>query len=235
VFLSDTHYVVENFAETIAKSINDGKKVVFDSSILLYSAYDRFTHRVDLGGQTIHYGKPVMLFDRKTFFYILNGFDEATTLAYENEFMLERFVNAGLPEIIQGKVFHILHSPENDFGKIKLPCERCTMFPRWKFATESETGDFPLALKDDKELFNQFVFIDPILGLKMFECPNCGFCGCIESYKYKRLILDHKMTEAPKKLFDGRLGRDLGALYEKITTVDNDYNAKLAFLKTSYY
>ena len=101
--------------------------------------------------------------------------------------------------------------------------------------TEEETGEFPFSLKDDRELFEQFVFIDPILGLRMFECPNCGFCGCLENYKYKKLIVDHKITEAPKKLFDGRLGRDMGMLYEKMTKVNNDYNAKLAFLKTSYY
>jgi len=236
VFLSDTHYVVEGFAEKIAKAINDNKSVVFDSTILLYSAYDGFTHKVDSGGQTTHYGKPIMLFDRKMFFYILNGFDEATTMAYEREYMLERFVNTGEKDIIQSHVFHILHSPDNEFGKIKQSCERCsTMFPRWKFATEEETGSFPLSLKDDKELFEQFTFIDPVLGLKMFECPNCGFCGCIENYKYKKLIMDHKITEAPKKMFDGRLGRDMGELYEKMNKVNNDYNSKMAFLKTSYY
>ena len=239
IFLSDTAYPITTFVANISNSIMKGNsRLIFDSTTVLYTAYDAFRHVVDLGGQTTVMGKPAILFDKKTFFYYLNGYDEATTYCYEAETILERFINTGkMPEPLTGSLYHILHNPDsNSFGKRwRKPCEKCEkLFPRWKFNQADASGVFPEG-RNDADAANQMMFADPDLGIMMFQCPNCGFGGSVASAKYRELIYQDHITAAPFSALDGCTGRDLVKLYETINSkVENSIGAKLAFLKTTY-
>jgi hypothetical protein len=236
IFLSDTSYPSPLFTKIIADSLLKNEGVAFDSYTLLYTAYDANKHTVNLKGVTEHRSNPSILFDRRTFFYVLNGFDEATTYAYEAESIIERLYFAGESvKPITGKLHHILHNPDsNDFGKFwRKPCEKCcNLFPRWKFDLTMDTGEFPK--KGDQDYIEQMTSYDRGLGIKVFECPNCGFCGSVNPTKFKELIANDHIIEAPKNMFARRVGRDLSEVYEELGAVDNDIFARLAFLKTTY-
>ena len=237
LFLSDTAYVAPNFAKVVSDYVLNSRFVAFDSTTVLYNAYDQGRHQLDLNGQTNELSRPTLLFDRKTFFYILNGFDEATTYCFEVDSIFERMVNTGhkvSPE--KGVVFHILHDPAmNSFGKFwKKPCEKCeALFPRWKFEMAMDTKEFPMV--GDTESMGQMTFVDRTLGIPMFQCPNCGFGGCYEPALYGELIMRERLTEAPQSALEGRVGRNLGKVYETmVSKVDSDISAKMAFLRTTY-
>ena len=237
LFLSDTAYVVPNFAKVVAGYVMQNRMAGFDSSTVLYNAYDSGRHTLDLQGQTDHLSRPTLLFNRKTFFYVLNGFDEATTYCFEADSIFERMANTGYsvtPE--KGMIFHILHDPTmNNFGKFwKKPCEKCaSLFPRWKFELAMETGEFPET--GDPELVERMTFMDRELGIPMFQCPNCGFGGCFNPALYGDLIIRERLVEAPYSALDGRVGRNLSKVYETmVSKVDNDILAKIAYLKTTY-
>ena len=238
IFLSDTHYVRPEFAESIAYNIvNEMSPAIFKVSSLFHTAYDSFKHTVDFGGEVTYISKPVTVFDRKKFFYLLNGFDEATTYAYASEFMLERFVNTTKSKPVEDMVYHILHGQsQNDFGdRWTKPCDKCnSLFPRWKFDMAMDTGSFSEDT-DDYDLVEQMLFRDPDVGIPMFQCPNCGFGGCVSPLEYKDLIMRERLIEAPVGLLDGNTGRNLTELYETITKkVNNNINAKLSYLRTTY-
>jgi len=237
IFLSDTAYMVPTFVQTVSKYVTQQELVAFSSATVLYNAYDQTNHVLDLNGQTDHLSRPTALFNRKLFFHILNGFDEATTYSFEAESIFERLANTGYkvtPE--KGMVFHILHDPTvNKFGKLwKKPCEKCeSLFPRWKFEMAFDTGDFPMG--KDRELVEQMTFMDRSLGIPMFQCPNCGFGGCCNPVVYGDLIIRERLVEAPESLLEGRTGRNLGKIHETLVSkVDNDISAKIAYLKTTY-
>lgn len=238
VFLSDTHYVRPSFAEKIAESILTGDKpLCFRVNTVLYNAFDPFRSTLDIGGETNAESAPVLVFDRRTFFYVLNGFDEAGTYSSDCEFMLQRIDNASIKySVCAGVVYHILHTNDvNDFGDRWIrPCDKCkNLFGDWKFQQAHATGSFPMGR--DAEAIEQFTFRDGELGLEMFECPNCGFSGILNPYEYMQAIENNKWMAAPVGLLDGRCGRDLGKLYEVMTRkVKNDVVAKLAYLRTTY-
>lgn len=237
LFLSDTAYVVPSFARRVSEYVMQGKLVAMDSTTVLYNTYDESRKAVDISGQTDHLSQPSLLFNRKIFFHILNGFDEATTMGFPAEFVLERMVNTGYdvhPE--KGMIFHIMHnSTSNSFGKFwRRPCDKCNkLFPSWRFSSALETGEFPI--QGDPAIWAQMMFRDPDLGIPMFECGNCGFGGCCNPATYRDLIVRERYVDAPKSALDGRTGRDLGKVYETMTSqVESSLKAKIAYLKTTY-
>jgi len=240
LFLSDTHYMLPNFAEKVAGSLMRDPEgcPVFDAYTILYSAYDAYRKVVDLGGETTHEAKPVAVFSRKQFFYVLNGFDEAMSYCYAgNENITQRLSMTGIrPDAHRGLLFHILHNPvDNNFGKFwQKPCEKCeALFPRWRFEMAEDSGEFPMT--PDPELYDQMTYMDNRLGVPMFMCPNCGFGGCYDPAGYNDLILTERLVDAPTGALEGRTGRNLGKLYETMTKkVDNNLSAKIAYLKTTY-
>jgi len=237
IFLSDTGYVTRNFAQTVHDFVFKKKIAAFSSHTVLYTAFDSNSKSVDLGGQTDHQSQPTILFNRKLFFYVLNGFDEATTSASKYEFICDRLVNTGESITpLEGQLFHILHQPNsNSFGKFwRMPCDKCSdLFSQWKFDMAAETGEFPM--QGDSEVMDQMMFMDPNIGIPMFECPNCGYGGCTDPRKHQYLIQSERVTEAPQSALDGRTGRNLSEIYETLTTkVENDIMAKVAYLKTTY-
>lgn len=237
IFLSDTQYMTPTFTATVAQHVLQGHTAFFGSVTLLYTAFDSNRQTVDIGGQTTAVSKPAILYNPKLFFYVLNGFDEAMTYCSGQEFMVERTANAcAQGSVEEGYLFHILHDPlDNDFGrKWVKPCDKCApLFPRWKFEAAVETGEFPLGR--DPELYIPFLSRDPMLGIPVFQCPNCGYGGCNNPSVYRDLIMREKMTDAPKSAFDGRTGRDLLKVYETmVSQVNNDLASRLAFLKTTY-
>lgn len=237
IFLSDTHYPTIMFAERVADHVLHGRTAFFTATTVLYTAYDQNRHLVDLGGQTTHISRPATLYDRKLFFYILNGFDEATTYCPSGEFIVERTSNACQSGVVEdGHLFHILHDPAaNDFGRRwKVPCEKCSdLFPAWRFNMATETGEFPLG--KDVELYTPFMFRDPLLGIPMFQCPNCGYGGCCNPAVHRDLVLREHLVEAAASALDGRTGRDLSSVYEVMNKqVNNDMQARIAYLKTTY-
>lgn len=233
IFLSDTAYVKDIFAESVHRSILSNKYTVFSPNIVLHNAYDSFKGTVDLNGETTAKGQACILFDKKLFFYILNGYDECLSYAYNKEFIAERFCNThSITDLKESLIYNIHHQPEaNDFGyKWKKPCDFCSNeVPYWKFANEMETGIF-----DVSDRFNQYTYYDRQLGLRMFECPNCGFTGCLELGKYQRMINGESIVDAPRGVIEG-LGRDLVKVYEELQKVPNDIQAKVSYLKGSYY
>lgn len=238
LFLSDTHYPTKNFMEVIASSVFKRESVVcFEPQTVLTNAYDPFRHVVDIGGQTTHVGQPVFVFDRRMFFYVLNGFDEALTYGAAYESMALRVVNTS-PEFHPkgGLLYHILHNPDaNQFGRRwRQPCEKCdALFAPWKFDRAYDTGEFPL--DREQELIEQLLFRDPQLGIQVFQCHNCGFGGVLNPAEYEKVIKYQRITGAPTTAFEGRTGRNLGKIYETITKqVANDAQAKLAYLMTTY-
>ena len=116
----------------------------------------------------------------------------------------------------------------------KKPCEKCdNLFARWKFELSVETGEFPTG--KDVDLVEQMTYIDRDLGIPMFQCPNCGFGGCYNPSTYGVLINNEHLVEAPRTALDGRVGRDLGKLYETVVgKVGVDIQTKIAYLKTTY-
>ena len=245
VFLSDTHYIKNNFCEEVFNEIvkNESDCTLFTASTLLYNAYFADSNYVDLGGETTHLAKPAILFNSKLFFYVLNGFDEVTNYSHGYENMLVRLYslkdikNKNNLNKKNGLVYHILHeNHDNVFGdNWRKPCEKCScIFAEWKFDMERDGNDFPLT-GEDIDIINQMIFIDSDLGVKMFQCPNCGFCGTIESTKLDDLMLSNKILSAPVKGFDGDVGRDLINIYETMCKqVNNRINSKIAYLKTTY-
>jgi len=239
IFLSDTHYPMPGFVETVAEGLMKNWQLpVFEAPTVLSTAYDGFRHTVDLGGITTHTSRPVFVFDRKTFFYILNGFDEALTYAADYELLAHRMVYTG-QRFTQAanQLYHIHHGPDiNSFGRRwRKPCEKCdSLFSRWKFDRAYDNGEFP---EDscDPDLLTQMVSRDRELGIAIFQCPNCGFGGMLNPTEYERVIKHRHITDAPVAGFDGRTGRNLVKIYEIMTRqVSNDINAKLAYLMTTY-
>ena len=243
VFLSDTHYINNRFCQAVADEIimHRSRITFFESNTLLYNAFFPDTNYVDLGGESTHVSKPAMLFDSKTFFYLLNGYDEVTTYCHGYENMVVRaslLVGDKIDTVRKaGFTYHILHeNHDNDFGsQWRKPCERCSViFASWKFDLERDSGDFPEG-NSDPELLRQFTARDSILGVNMFQCPNCGFCGTTESVTLDTAMTSQCSVSAPKFALDGDVGRDLVKMYEMITTqVNNRMNAKVAYLKTTY-
>lgn len=238
IFLSDTHYFTPEFSERIADHIfSDKGYLAFAPIHVMASAYDAFNHRVDIGGEAYGEAKHPFLFDRKFFFYVLNGFDEATTYGFqEHEAIGTRIGNAKVD--ITGYcdiVYHMIHSPTDNEGPWTQPCEKCrNLFAEWKFKRTLEEGTFAYG-SDDPELVDQFTTVDPETGLMVFECPNCGFGGVLNPRKYLDMLGGHKWVAAPSGLLEGRLGRNLGQVYETmVKKVSFGIEAKMAFLKTTY-
>lgn len=238
VFLSDSHYIRPGFAEAIAESIlKGGKPKCFRVNTVLYNAFNPFNNTLDIDGETTAESAPVTVFDCRTFFYVLNGYDEACTYSFDCEFMLQRLGNTGIEyDTESGVVYHILHTGGvNDFGERWIkPCDKCTdLFADWKFQQALAGNEF--ARGRDAEVIEQFIFRDGELGVEMFECPNCGFGGVVNGSEYLHTIETNKWMAAPVGVLDGRCGRDLGELYETITRkVNNNISAKLAYLRTTY-
>jgi len=238
LFLSDTHYPTATFVEVVANAcFKHETAITFEPATVLFNAFDPFRHTVDVAGQTTHVGQPVFVFDRRTFFYVLNGFDEALTCASSYESMALRVVNLGRefhPKT--GLLYHILHNPdENGFGRRwKQPCEKCDqLFSSWKFDRAYDTGDFPM--DRDQEQLEQLIYRDRELGIQVFQCHNCGFGGVLNPAEYQQVIQNQRITGAPDSAFEGRTGRNLGKIYEQLTKqVANDVQAKLAYLMTTY-
>lgn len=237
LFFSDSHYITTSFTKKVSEYVMQDKHVAFDVYTVLYPSYDPIRHTVDLNGQTDHRSRPVILFNKKMFFHILNGYDEAMTYCFDGEFMTERVVNTGYdvyPE--NGFVFHLLHNPnDRDFGPLwRKPCEKCSdLFSKWKFDFTMESGEFPI--HGDPELVDQMTYMDRDLGIPMFQCPNCGFGGCQNFAVYHDVIVNQRLTEAPKSALDGRTGRDLSKIYETMSSkVENTISAKMSYIKTTY-
>ena len=243
IFLSDTHYIGNKFCQVVADEIimHRSRVSFFDANTLLYNSFFPDTNYVDLGGESTHVSKPAILFDSKTFFYVLNGYDEVTTYCHGYENMVVRvaiLMGDKLSTLRKsGFTYHILHeNHDNDFGtQWRKPCGRCSvLFAPWKFDIERGNGEFPEG-NSDPELLSQFVARDSDIGVEMFRCPNCGFCGTTESYTLDDMLLAQGSVSAPKSGFEGDVGRDLVKMYETVTTqVNNRMNAKLAYLKTTY-
>jgi hypothetical protein len=128
-------------------------------------------------------------------------------------------------------LYHIEHEANiNDFVTMwRKPCEKCVkLFAPWRFEIEFKTGNFP---EKDCEDFSQYINCDPVSGYQMFMCPNCGFCGTIAASKLYASV----NKNAPTYIFDKDVGRNIQTLYKNICTkVNNNMDAKIAYLKSSY-
>ena len=239
LFLSDTHYPTPDFVAAIAEGFTRNCLTpVFEAPTVLSTGYDPFRHTVDIGGVTTHLSRPVFVFDRRTFFYVLNGFDETYTYAADYELLAYRMLHVGQQFTHNTSLlYHIHHAPEaNGFGRRwRRPCEKCDgLFARWKFDRAYDTGEFP-AESCDPDLLRQQVSRDPDLGIAIFQCPNCGFGGALNPTEYEKVIRHRRLTGAPTSGFDGRTGRNLVKVYETMTKqVNNNIEAKLAYLMTTY-
>ena len=238
LFLSDTHYIATTFMERAAVGALMSRPLVFEACTVLSTAYDPFQHTVDTKGVTNHVSKPVFMFDRRTFFYILNGFDEALTYAADYELLTCRAANLGCKfQVVKDQLYHIHHAPDsNGFGRRwRHPCEKCeALFSSWKFARAYDTGTFP-AETCDPDVLSQLVFRDKELGVELFQCPNCGFGGVLNPTDYEKVIKYRTLTAAPDRAFDGRTGRNLAKVYEAmVKQCDNSTIARFNYLMTTY-
>jgi len=238
LFLSDSHYITPTFMSHVADGAIKNQPTVFEACTVLSTAYDAFRNTVDVEGVTNHVAKPVFLFDRRTFFYILNGFDEALTYAADYELMACRAANLGCKfKVVRNQLYHIHHTPDrNCFGRRwRRPCEKCeAMFSSWKFDRAYDTGVFPLETCDP-DVMNQMVFRDRYLGVELFQCPNCGFGGVLNPTDYEKVIKYRTLTSAPEQAFDGRTGRNLAKIYEAMARqCDNSVAARFNYLMTTY-
>lgn len=239
VFLSDTAYVADTFVEYAMNAVLQRQRLtIFSAPTVSRSAYDSFQNTLDREGVTTHLAKPVIVFDKQLFIHVLNGYDEATTYASGYEFMDIRIVNTRLSITpIENQVWHILHAPGYPtFGrKHRAPCDRCDkLFPMWRFHTAWDLGDFPMD-GPDSDMMQQWVFQDRLLGITMFQCPNCGFGGSVNPAEYERYLKNNRVVDAPAQVLEGRAGRSLAKVYETILKrVGSSLDSKLSYLTTTY-
>ena len=239
LFMSDTHYPAPTFIAQAGEAALRGNNTMFKVQSILSKAYKPDTHEVNTELLLKNYmPKPVFLFDRRTFFYVLNGFDEALTYASDFESIVYRTLDFIPPfKVIDNQLYHISHLPtENQYGRRwRKPCEKCTaLFSAWKFYNAYTTGTFP-ATATEEDAVAQMTFRDPDLGIALFQCPNCGFGGILNPAEYERVIQQRDISGAPISAFEGRTGRNLGQIYETMTKqCDNNIQARFNYLLTTY-
>ena len=239
IFISDTDYPTEGFVEAAFLNRNKRERyIAFEVKSVSAGGFDSFNKTVDLGGVTDHMATPAFLFNSSTFFYGLNGFDEALTYASGYEFIADRMLNMYGPfDKIAESLYHIVHAPnQNNFGKrAQVPCEKCDrLFASWKFSRAYDTGEFPLE-GPDSDMMEQMISRDAYFGLSVFQCPNCGFGGALNPTEHEKMVKWTKGVDAPTKAFEGRVGRNLGKVFETMNKqVGTDMNARLAYLMTTY-
>lgn len=243
VMVSDTHYFSPEFCRVVADEIvkYGSDLTLFPANTLLYNSFKPNTSSVDLGGETNHISKPAILFDTKSFFYLFNGYDEVSTYChgYENMHLRSgKYIEKNFNRIKNNLVYHILHThsdDSNEFGfRHKEPCEICSeLFSDWQFDRERQQGRFFVS---DSENCQRFLGYDSNMGVEVFRCPNCGFCGTIESTKLDDMKIALGDLSAPEYGFDGDVGRgSLSDIYDKMNCVaGRDIRQRFSFLKRTY-
>lgn len=231
LFLSDTHLVDKQFTQNCAKIVTTHKHGYFNSTNITLEDSESFT----VGNSSA----PILMHDRKSFFYVLNGYDEAVTYnsALNEQIWLkyEKLHIYTVPQVFDNQVFHVEHESVNNFGKFwKKPCEKCSELFSEKKIKEAVVHNRFL-LPEDSEYTEQIMYFDKDYQLPMFQCPNCGFGGCYEPFTYSKLVQRNCLTNSPDKALDNRTGRDLGQLYEHISTkIGQNIKDRWAYLKTTY-
>lgn len=243
VMVSDTHYFDRNFCQEVSNElIRYGSDLTFfQANTLLYSSFSSVSDWVDLGGETTHISKPAILFSAKSFFYVLNGYDEVSTYShrYENMYLrAAKYIKNDPKRIKRNLVYHILHPMDaNDMGVLlETPCERCSdIFCDWRFDEEREFFKFNSG-NLDVDSFENFLEYDIDLGVDVFRCPNCGFCGTISSTKLDHNKVSFGDVAAPTFGFGGDVGRgNLSDIYSNLNSkVGSDIQQRFSYIKKTY-
>lgn len=240
VMVSDTAYFESKFVEAAYDHLRSSPTTIgyLPTTDLAATAYDQSLHRVDTGGALTSFSAPALIFDFRTFCYILNGYDEAMTYGPGYETIMHRIASSKLPikKLEEDLVYHLVHGPDrNQIPKRKDPCERCeALFPVWRFTRAYETGEYPVEGKD-QDLREQMVSRDRYLGIEVFQCPCCGFCGALNPVAYEKLLEAKHQADAPASAFDGLTGRNLTKVHETmLKQVGSDIQAKMSYLMTTY-
>jgi hypothetical protein len=234
VFLEDTYYVSEKFAEAVYRVTISGEK---ESLFTVGVAEGSDLHNMQLKPvEKLSSNIALTVFDFKTFIYGLNGYEEALTYAdcdcnsiYGR---LLKYCGPKYHQTYKGLVFDILHS--EDFPKIwDLPCEKCSdLFPLSLIRDAVDYKDFMTKSSMLTDEISRFVSFNPTIGEYVFSCPNCRFCGVLTTAGFNKA---NKPLDSFVGVFDIKAGRNLVELFEEMNKqVGNNVWDRIEFLKTTY-
>jgi hypothetical protein len=238
VFISDTTYTPPEFAKSVADFIMRNEKAigVFETWDLESYVTETSTFMLQKIPTKQTPSMYPLVFNRRDFFYILNGFDEVFSYACKNDFLFVIRAMKVAPLEPLKPALHRIVAPRTKFKWYLEPCERCSIMFEEKAINSAKDYDSyfnNLRLDVDPEIAKQMTYFDQMLGVLLFQCGVCGFGGPVCSNDYKEYC--QRNVQAPTSALDGRAGRDLSKVYELMTSkCDNNADAKLSFLRNSY-